>query len=161
MLISGGTRFCTRSISYHSGNVTVPWISWKFLRRSTTAPSRHGSGTEVSIHCATNRVSRRFLPNWLFHILRPPSPSRERQAFFLLGVEAAECLQGCCCLRGCWLVGNSGCDPGFSIPGDSKLDRARGNCARCDWISDCARYRVGLRSHAGGNQANGNCRRGG
>src|SRR5215469_8304231 len=81
---SEGTRFGTHSISYHWENVALPLINWKFMRTSTTALSRPGSGIAASIRCATNRGLRRFLPNWACPIrhLLPRSHEGKRILFF-------------------------------------------------------------------------------
>src|SRR5205823_13131597 len=81
---------------------------------------------------------------------------RNESAQLLRRIEAAQCLQGCGRVRGCWLALGSGRNSGFSVPGDPELDRASGDCARRDRISDCRGDRLGFGSNSGRDQTNAN-----
>src|SRR5437762_4752650 len=49
---------------------------------------------------------------------------RNESAQLLRRIEAAQCLQGCGCLRDRRLAFNPNCHAGFPVPGDSKLGGA-------------------------------------
>src|SRR5437660_3759578 len=62
---------------------------------------------------------------------------RNESAQLLRRIETPQRLQGGGRLRGRWVALGSGRNSGLSVPGDPELDRASGDCARYDRISDC------------------------
>src|SRR5438552_2947000 len=82
---------------------------------------------------------------------------RNESAQLLRRIEAAQCLQGCGCLRDRRLDFNPNCHAGFPVSGDSKLGGALGHRAGRDRIPNRTHYRLGLRAHSGRNQAPRTC----
>src|SRR6059058_4875537 len=77
---------------------------------------------------------------------------RNESAQLLRRIEAAQCLQGCGCLRDRRLAFNPNCHAGFPIPGNSELGGALGHRAGRDRIPNRTHYRLGLRAHSGRNK---------